>query len=119
MTNSLRRPTLKSPASTSTAWLLRLWVVVAVFATSRCVRSLQVGIPLRDPHGEVFLNRVALTVGIFVVLVVLDGAPSYDAPPDRPRCLADRARALDPASAAARGGRCSSPSTSSTSATTT
>ncbi len=64
---------MKSPTSTSTAWLLRLWVVVAVFATVTVVRSLQVGIPLRDPHGEVFLNRVALTVAIFAVLVVLDG----------------------------------------------
>jgi len=63
---------LKSPTSTSTAWLLRLWVVVAVFATVTVLRSLQVGIPLRDPHGEVLRNRVALTVAIFAVLVALD-----------------------------------------------
>jgi hypothetical protein len=57
----------------STAWLLRLWIVVAVFAMVTVLRSVQVGIALRDPHGAVFLHRVALTVAIFAVLVVLDG----------------------------------------------
>ncbi len=69
-----------SPPSEATAsmkspvWWLRLWVVVAVFASIAVVCSLRVGIPLRDPHGAVFLNRVALTMGIFAVLAVLDGA---------------------------------------------
>jgi hypothetical protein len=58
----------------STAWLLRLWVLVAAFAGVTVLRSIQVGIPLRDPHGAILLTRIALSGGIFVVLVVIDGA---------------------------------------------
>jgi hypothetical protein len=57
----------------STAWLLRLWAVVAVFAVVTLVRATQVGIPLRDPHGAVLFNRILLSGGIFVVLVLIDG----------------------------------------------
>ncbi len=57
----------------STGWLLRLWLVVGVFATVTVVRSVQVGIPLRDPHGSILLTRMALSAGIFVVLVLVDG----------------------------------------------
>jgi hypothetical protein len=57
----------------SRAWWWRLWAVVLGFAAVAVGRSLWLGIPVRDPHGEIFLTRVALTTGIFVVLVVLDG----------------------------------------------
>ena len=36
-------------------------------------RSVQVGIPFRDPHGAYLLTRVGLTVAIFAGLVVVDG----------------------------------------------
>lgn len=51
----------------------RLWVVVAVFIGIGIARSVQVGIPFRDPHGAYLLTRVGLTVVIFAGLVVLDG----------------------------------------------
>jgi hypothetical protein len=54
--------------------LLRLWAVVAAFAGITVLRSVQVGIPLRDPHGAMLLTRVALSAGIFVVLIAIDGA---------------------------------------------
>ena len=54
--------------------VLRLWAVVAAFAALTVVRSAQVGIGLRDPHGAILLSRVALSAGIFVVLVVIEGA---------------------------------------------
>jgi hypothetical protein len=59
---------------TTIAWLVRLWAVVAVFAGITVLRSVQVGIPLRDPHGAILLTRVALTAGIFAALVAIDGA---------------------------------------------
>ncbi|MDX6373431.1 MAG: hypothetical protein QOD98_2419 [Nocardioidaceae bacterium] len=51
----------------------RLWAVVAVFIGIGIARSVQVGIPFRDPHGAYLLTRVALTVAIFAGLVALDG----------------------------------------------
>ncbi len=57
----------------STSWVLRLWLVVGAFAVVTLVRSWQVGIPLRDPHGAILVNRLGLTAGIFAVLVVIDG----------------------------------------------
>jgi hypothetical protein len=48
--------------------------VVVAFAAVTVVRSVQVGIPLRDPHGAILSTRVALSAGIFMVLVALDGA---------------------------------------------
>lgn len=53
-------------------WLLRIWLVVAAFASITLWRSHVVGIPLRDPHGEILRSRVAITVGVFAVLAVLD-----------------------------------------------
>src|SRR4051812_18031987 len=54
--------------------MFRLWAVVGVFAGVTVLRSLRVDIPLRDPHGAILVNRIALSLGIFVVLVILDGA---------------------------------------------
>jgi hypothetical protein len=47
--------------------------MVAAFAAVTVACSVRVGIPLRDPHGAVLLSRVALSAGIFAVLVVIDG----------------------------------------------
>ena len=67
------RPSTDPDLDASAGWLLRLWGVVAVFAAVTVLRSFQVGIPLRDPHGAIFLTRVALSLGIFAVLVAVDG----------------------------------------------
>ena len=51
----------------------RLWAVVLAFFAVGVARSLQVGIPFRDPGGDFLTSRVALTVGVFAGLVLLDG----------------------------------------------
>jgi membrane-associated phospholipid phosphatase len=56
----------------SSRWLLPVWGVVVVFGAVTLVRSAQVGIGLRDPHGAILRSRLALTAGIFVVLVLVD-----------------------------------------------
>jgi hypothetical protein len=53
-------------------WVIRLWLLVAVFVSIAVWRSVAVGIPLRDPGGEILRTRVAITAGIFVVLALLD-----------------------------------------------
>ena len=57
-------------------WLraARLWVVVLGFVGVAVARSIQVGVPFRDPGGAFLRSRVALTAVVFVGLVVLDGA---------------------------------------------
>jgi len=66
-----QRPT---PAETRAGWtwLAGVWAVVAVFGVVTLVRSAQVGIGLRDPHGEIFVSRITLSAGIFVGLVLVD-----------------------------------------------
>lgn len=53
-------------------WLLRVWVLVVAFAAVAVARSLQVGIPFRDPHGEILRSRLAISAGILVALAVVD-----------------------------------------------
>ncbi|MEP6816941.1 MAG: phosphatase PAP2 family protein [Marmoricola sp.] len=53
-------------------WLVRVWVLVAVFAMVALVRSIQVGIPFRDPHGAILLSRIELSLVLFVLLSLLD-----------------------------------------------
>jgi hypothetical protein len=53
-------------------WVARLWILVAVFAGVTVVRSVQVGIPLRDPAGAVLAWRLAVDLVLLVVLAVLD-----------------------------------------------
>jgi membrane-associated phospholipid phosphatase len=57
------------------AWLraARLWAVVAGFIGIGIARSIQVGIPFRDPGGAFLLSRVLLTLWIFLGLLTLDG----------------------------------------------
>lgn len=51
----------------------RLWAVVLVFAGVGVARSVQVGIPFRDPGGDFLARRIVITTGVFAALVVLDG----------------------------------------------
>jgi hypothetical protein len=54
------------------SWLVRVWVLVAVFAVVTGARSLQVGVPPRDPGGAVLRLRIAISVALFVVLCLVD-----------------------------------------------
>lgn len=52
---------------------VRLWAVVVCFIGIGVMRSVQVDIPFRDPHGAFLVSRVFLTLGIFLGLLALDG----------------------------------------------
>lgn len=66
----------------------RLWLVVLVFVGVGLVRSFQVGIPFRDPHGAFLLSRIALTAAISLGLVALDGLVRAGRPVEVRRVLA-------------------------------
>jgi membrane-associated phospholipid phosphatase len=51
----------------------RLWVVVVGFLGVGIARSVQVGIPFRDPDGAVLTSRILLTLAVFLGLLALDG----------------------------------------------
>jgi len=51
----------------------RVWAVVACFLGVAIARSVQVGIPFRDPDGAFLVSRVLLTLWIFLGLLALDG----------------------------------------------
>jgi hypothetical protein len=51
----------------------RLWAVVLCFVGVALLRSAQVGVSLRDPHGAFLVGRIALTAAIATGLVGLDG----------------------------------------------
>ena len=78
-TTTLQEPTTaptgaaRENADASWATAARLWLVVLAFVAVGVVRSVQVGVAFRDPHGAFLLTRIALTVGIAAGLVVLDG----------------------------------------------
>jgi hypothetical protein len=55
-------------------WALRLWLVVLGFGAITLWRSAVVGIPLRDPGGEILRSRIAITVVLALVLAVADAA---------------------------------------------
>ena len=59
----------------------RLWAVVACFVGIGIARSVQVGIPFRDPGGAFLASRVLLTFWISLGLLVVDAA--MRTPPSR------------------------------------
>jgi len=62
----------EAPTSWRASGALRLWAVVVVFVGVGIARSIQVGVPFRDPAGEFFTRRLVYSVVGFVVFVVLD-----------------------------------------------
>ncbi len=53
-------------------WLAPIWIVVAAFALLTVVQSIRVGIPIRDPDGDILLYRVAISLGLLIFYGVLD-----------------------------------------------
>src|SRR5689334_19353959 len=51
-------------------WLGRLWLLAVLFIAVALVRSWRIGIPFRDPHGEIFTSRLATAYALFIVLVL-------------------------------------------------
>ncbi len=78
------------PAAARVEWkrVARLWTVVGCFVAVALVRSVQVGIPFRDPRGAFLVTRLALTLGIFAGLVAVDAVARTGRP-----CSAQRVRA--------------------------
>ena len=76
------------PRRRAPTWNAGLWSLVATFMTITLVRSWLVGIPLRDPHGEILLSRLGLSAAISVVLVAVDTILRTAPPRLRPRVLA-------------------------------
>jgi hypothetical protein len=64
---------LAEPAHTHWWRVARLWAVVLAFVAVGVFRSVQVGIPFRDPHGAWLVSRLEYTAVIFAVLVLLEG----------------------------------------------
>ena len=64
----------REPRDTDLRWLWPLWVLVGVFVAVTLARSLSLGIPLRDPEGDILRSRVAVSLGFFVLYVPLDAA---------------------------------------------
>lgn len=56
----------------SYAWAARLWIVVAAWGALAIARSVQVGVPFRDPGGDILRGRLAISAALFVVLVPID-----------------------------------------------
>jgi hypothetical protein len=50
----------------------RLWVVAGCFAVVALARSWRIGIPLKDPGGAFLVTRVGLSLGLFLVLAVVE-----------------------------------------------
>jgi membrane-associated phospholipid phosphatase len=60
----------ESPHDRGLRWALGLWATAICFFLLALGRSLQIGIPLRDPHFAIFGSRMAISLGLFFVLVV-------------------------------------------------
>jgi len=74
MTATDSPPAVVARATEPHRWrVARLWALVLVFLGVAVARSVQVGIPLRDPHGAFLLRPVTITVGVFAALVLLEG----------------------------------------------
>lgn len=55
-------------------WVAGTWAVVVVFGLVTWWRASQVDLPMRDPRGSVFTNRILLSFAILVALALADAA---------------------------------------------
>jgi hypothetical protein len=55
-------------------WLVRVWVLVLAFVVITVWRSHHVDIPIKDPRGSIFFSRVAISLGFFVPMALVDAA---------------------------------------------
>jgi hypothetical protein len=53
-------------------WLPGLVALVLAFGAVTLWRSQEVGIGLRDPHGQYFVKELSASLGLFALLVVID-----------------------------------------------
>jgi membrane-associated phospholipid phosphatase len=53
-------------------WMVRVVAVVVVFAIIAFIRSRQVDIPFRDPHGKLFAHKIVSTAETLLAAVLID-----------------------------------------------
>ena len=61
-----------APEKGDRAWIWRVLALVAVFVVIALLRSRQVDIPFRDPHGKLFRAKLPDTALIVVILIGID-----------------------------------------------
>ena len=54
--------------------VLRVWILTVSFAAVTLARSHAVGIPVKDPGGDFFVTRVALSAGLFLAFAAVQAA---------------------------------------------
>ncbi|MCY7401244.1 MAG: phosphatase PAP2 family protein [Nocardioides sp.] len=74
-------------------WVARVWMIVGLFAIVTALSSHYVGVPVRDPHGAWLPRRLAISVGLLVLLAVGDAAVRSRGPGWTPRGTLDVLRA--------------------------
>jgi hypothetical protein len=63
----------ESPADlTDLRWVAPVWILVVVFAAVTLAWSRHVGVPLRDPGGQMFSGRLRSALELFVLLALAD-----------------------------------------------
>jgi hypothetical protein len=60
------------PHAPNYSWVIGLWVVVTLFALATAVRSYTIHVGFRDPGGQFFSRRVAVSLVIFGPLTLVD-----------------------------------------------
>jgi hypothetical protein len=55
-------------------WIGRVWTLVLLFAAVTVAGSYAFGVPVRDPHGAWLRTRLAISLGLFMLLIVVDAA---------------------------------------------
>jgi hypothetical protein len=53
-------------------WVVPVWILVLVFAAATLAWSRHVGVPLRDPRGQMFSGRLRSALELFVLLALAD-----------------------------------------------
>ena len=101
-------------------YVWRFWVVVVLWAAVVAERSAALGIPVRDPEGQMFRNRLAKALVFLVVIALVEAvvrarSPRVVAAQRRPACCAS----AGPANGCSWWSPAWSATTSSTSATAT
>jgi membrane-associated phospholipid phosphatase len=59
--------------TTGSGFVWRFWIVVALWVAVVAERSAALGIPVRDPEGQMFANRLLKALAFLVVIVVAEG----------------------------------------------
>ncbi len=55
-------------------WVVRVWMIVGLFAVVTVWGSYHVGVPVRDPEGAWLPRRLAISIGLVALLAVADAA---------------------------------------------